>query len=240
MKLIRIMQPAAFLEFLSPNKTKVMNMQKLSINNLLIIKNKFKLKPDDSILAYGGDLLLEGIRKENFTELYHIIRPHAVRSSARMNVVRNIKYFRDKVSISSCDEALNFVRLLTAPLLITPMEDYLGAEILIKENFHTDDHLGFDVQIASNDSGYNAVISKADLERIRVHPASCIKGTTFRISRYIYQENNNGLIKPEHGPRANLFLLHEEVTPTGRYRVIKKTLHTYNVNAVKWGFFLGH
>ncbi|MGC4043460.1 MAG: hypothetical protein QM758_06615 [Armatimonas sp.] len=211
-------------------------MQELSIDKSLVLKNKFKLKPYRSILAYGGIINLDGNHKESLSELYHIIRPNIMPGQARMNVIHNIKYFANKVSITSCEEALSFVRLLTAPMLDTSMKDYIGYEVLIKENFNTDYWLGADWKISNKDSGYCAVISKADAERIKIQPAVCTKGRTFKISRYIYQNDKKGLIDSEYFERANLFLLQEEVTASGLYRLVKKSLHRHDTNVVAWTF----
>lgn len=206
-------------------------MQKFSIENVSLLKNRFKMKPRNSYLAYGGT-----INGQHFSSLYHIAPPNILPGSISIELVKDIKYFINEVSISSCEEALSFVRLLTAPMLSDCMNNHLGYEVLIKEDFTPSDWLGQDLFMPRYQSGYCAVISRNDAEKMKVFSAKCTESDTYRISRFIFQHHERGFIKMGYGTDANLVLFEEEVAKNGKYRVVSNSIHKDNVNSVEWSF----
>ncbi|MGC4043459.1 MAG: hypothetical protein QM758_06610 [Armatimonas sp.] len=198
----------------------------LSIDKLLKVQIKFGLLPRDSFLLYGGR-----ISEVRYPVLYHVIP-----SKQRIEIVRNIKYFVNKVHITSCNEAKSFIRLKTSPMLEICMEDYLGYEILIKEEFQNSDWLGEKIDISKFNSGFCAVISRKDAEKSKLSAATCVRKGTYKISRYIFQRDQNGKIITKHGDNANIILYQEEVNSVGEYRITKKAIHKGNVNLVNWSY----
>ncbi len=200
--------------------------QELSLKSLFRLTTKFSILPEDSYLACGGTI---------DDEFYPVLL-HVAPWPPRITTVNNLKYFVNKVKISSCEEALSFVRLLTTPRMSAYFDNHLGWEVLIKEHFNTDAWLGGDLDMRNYHSGYMGVISEKDAERIGFLPAECTKSSTYRTERCVFQFDRRGLIETKHKTRGNLIRIQEEVTSSGRYRILNKTIYKGNKSKIVWDY----
>jgi hypothetical protein len=157
-------------------------------------------------------------------------------SRRRITPIHSIKYFAGKIRITSCEEAINFVRLLTAPRFDGQMDDYIGYEVMLSAKFHPQDWLGEDPGPIKNDSGYCGLISDEDATKIDFSPIECRKDRVFHIKRYILERKENGLIKMKSGVDANLLFVQEEVSPDGDYKMVHKRLCKKGINSVNWSY----
>lgn len=157
-------------------------------------------------------------------------------SRRRITPIHRIKYFAGKIRITSCEEAINFVRLLTSPRFEGGMDDHIGYEVMLAKKFHPNNWLGLDPGDIKNESGYCGLISDEDAMKIDFSPIECRKERVFHIKRYIWERKENGLIKMKYGIDANLLIVHEEVSLNGDYRMVQKRLCKNGINSVNWSY----